>query len=54
MNFPLFEISPPRFERGTTTDRCPRVLDAASLDNDWLERDAQWEIHKERGFRRKL
>jgi len=48
------ENSPPIFERGTIKDRHPRVLDAASLDNDWLKRDAQWEIHEEREFLRNL
>ena len=48
------ENSPPRFERGTIKDRRPKFLDAASLDNDWLKRDAQWEIHEEREFLRNL
>jgi len=37
---------PPRFERGTTTNRCSRVWDSASLDSKWFERDAQWKIHE--------
>jgi hypothetical protein len=35
---------PPGAARGTTTNRHPR--DAALLDTEWLERDAQWKIHE--------